>query len=391
MKEPWIVRRAGLVALVCLLLGGGLAWLGTETEASQAEEKAAKKERKAEAKDQPWLREQATQLRAEASAIRELSPRIVLGLGPLIGALLFCMSGAARPFRRLGPARIAALGAGLCAFSWLMVATPPPLGLGIDPARAPPWLRWLPPLDIYVLAIVVTISVASVRAGQSLKRPGLSGAALAVWLLLWIPFDLRWLKELWEGPARLSYTGPALWIVFLAVLSEGVAAGRTRALGLRLPLARDLAKLAGLTLLFALVILPAGLGIGFLEWNPRASGAVSVLLNALGIALTVALPEELFFRGILDARLRESLAKPGPSGEFALGVRGRGDWLALVASSLAFGIMHMNNRSDPAEQLQYFLLASVAGAIYALAFRRGGLLAAIALHTLVDVVWQAVF
>ena len=371
-------RQAGWAGSLCLLLGCGLAALAVEAEALEAEVKAAKKERKAERTDYAPLREQARALRAEAVALRGLRPRVGLALGPLIGGLLFCLTGAGAVFRRLGAARVAALGAGLCAFTWLLIATPPPLGAGVDLARAPPWLRWLR-ADVYVLAIVVATSAAALRAGHALRRPGLTGAALAVWLLLWIPFDLRWLKDLWEGPNRLSYSGPALWIMFLIVIAEGVVAGRSQALGLRLPRARDLKVIGVLTLVFALTVLPAGFGLGFLKWNPQNVSIGPLFLSALGIALVVALPEELFFRGVLDARLRESLGK------------GRGEWTSLLVSSLAFGVMHVNNRSDPAEQLKYFVLASVAGLIYGLAFRRGGLWAAVALHTTVDVVWQAVF
>lgn len=372
-------RNAGWIAVICLLLGGGIAALAVEAEAVEIEAKAAKKELKAERTGYLPLRERAAQLRSDAEAVRTLRLRTALALGPLIGALLFCLTGAARSFRRLGPARVAALSAGLCAFTWLLIATPPPLGMGVDLARAPPWLRWFPPTDLYVLVIVVSISAASVRAGRALRRPGLTGAALAVWLLLWIPFDLRWTKDLWEGPARLSYAGPAFWIMFLVLAGEGVVAGRSEALGLRLPKKRDLAILGGLTLVFAIVVLPAGFGLGFLRWNPQEFALGPLVLSALGVAIATALPEELFFRGILDSRLRESLGK------------GRGAWISLAISSLAFGVMHFNNRSDPASQLKYFLLASVAGVIYGLAFRRGGLWAAVALHTLVDVVWQAVF
>ena len=139
--KTFVERQVSWVALLCLLLGCGLAALAVETEAVEAEVKAAKKERKADRTGYAPLREQATALRAEAVALRGLRPRVALALGPLIGALLFCLSGAGGAFRRLGAARIAALGAGLCAFTWLLIATPPPLGGGVDLARAPPWRR----------------------------------------------------------------------------------------------------------------------------------------------------------------------------------------------------------------------------------------------------------
>jgi uncharacterized protein len=100
----------------------------------------------------------------------------------------------------------------------------------------------------------------------------------------------------------------------------------------------------------------------------RAVGGLAVLL------FTVALPEELYFRAILDAGLRRRL----------------GPVASLLLSSVLFGLMHWNNRSRLEDQLEYLLLATIAGLFYGLTFRKAGLWAAVLCHALVDVVWKAV-
>lgn len=375
------------LVLGSLVLGGALVGGYVSSEASRLTERGERKER--------------PELVARGHELAAARPRLVVALAPLLGAVFLCLL-AAGALPALGPRRLGALLAGLCAFCWLVVALGPPLGTGLDAARAPPWRQWFPAADPYWVAIVTATSAAAAWSGGALRRPGLHGAALSLWLLLWIPFDLRWVKTLWQGPSELGYAAPALWIVLLILVAEG-GAGRGRALGLRLFARRDLARLGGVVLLLAGLMLPLGFGLGFLSWNPQAIALGSLTLKTLGIALTVALPEELFFRSVLDVRLRESFAAdPRPSAPelpppLAAGPAGvatltpeleRGRWTSLLCSSLAFGIMHVNNRSDLREQLIYFALASLAGACYGLAFRRGGLLAAVALHTLVDVVWQ---
>ena len=60
----------------------------------------------------------------------------------------------------------------------------------------------------------------------------------------------------------------------------------------------------------------------------------------------------------------------------------------LVIASLAFGLMHWNNRPDLEEKVIYCALASVAGLGYGLSFRYGGLFAAVMSHAAVNWIWQ---
>lgn len=232
-----------------------------------------------------------------------------------------------------------------------------------------PAQRFDPYLPV-VVAAAAAACPAALRGGQR----GLGADGLLVWLLLWIPFDLRWYGA---GPWMAGKGGYAAWsigISLVAVLSFG-GSGRCGGLGLVPPpgagraLGRVLAGLLG----FALVAIPLGHWSGFLRPHGEAAlGPGAAALEGLGLLLTVALPEELFFRGVMDAGLRARW----------------GSLPALLVSSAAFGLMHWNNRSDPGQAAIYVGLATLAGLLYALAFRRGGLLVAAAVHALVDLVWK---
>jgi membrane protease YdiL (CAAX protease family) len=130
-----------------------------------------------------------------------------------------------------------------------------------------------------------------------------------------------------------------------------------------------------LVLIMALVI-PPGLATGFLSFAiPESFDFPKLTVHFIGLFLTVALPEELFFRGILLKGLEKMFSKK---------------WIPLIISSLAFGLMHWNNANTLSMQITYVSLASIAGIGYGWAYRKSGnnLLAAILAHTLVDWVWK---
>lgn len=238
--------------------------------------------------------------------------------------------------------------------------------------------------DPYWLVIALAAATAPLLALRLDRAPGrLTALGLLVWLCWWIPFDLRWAGQLWLGPPGLGYAGPSLLVTALGLLAFGVVArpdaGTDATDPLRPPTLRDLGVGLGMLVALGAVVIPLGLVTGFLKGPHAPDGALDeavaqLVLSLIGIGVTVALPEEVYFRAILDAGLRTRL-KPLPS---------------LALSSVLFGLMHWNNRPDLEAQLAYLLLASIAGAFYGLAYRRGGLFAAVLCHTLVDVIWKAV-
>ncbi|MBI3270658.1 MAG: CPBP family intramembrane metalloprotease [Planctomycetes bacterium] len=232
--------------------------------------------------------------------------------------------------------------------------------------------------DPYATAIVAagTLAVLGVLRVVPRGTASLTAADAAAWLLLWIPFDLRWATALWQGPRDIAYNWLAVAVSVLAVVGWGVVRGLP-GLGYRLlPTRRDVSSAFLALLGLAATCIPLGLIVGFLHFPPTRSPRWEMLpLQFVGLVLTVAIPEELFFRGILENGLRRTLSAPR---------------LAAPLASLAFGLMHWNNAPDTRARVIYCSLATVAGLFYGWAYRRSGSLAsAILVHALVDLLWDA--
>lgn len=119
---------------------------------------------------------------------------------------------------------------------------------------------------------------------------------------------------------------------------------------------------------------PIALGLGwalrfitFHDKNPGASAIVSALMVTF---FFVAVPEELFFRGLLQNLLEARFGR----------VR------ALIVASVIFGLSHFNKPLP--FNWRYVLLAAIAGIFYGRAWRNQRRIVASGItHTLVDVIW----
>jgi membrane protease YdiL (CAAX protease family) len=99
-----------------------------------------------------------------------------------------------------------------------------------------------------------------------------------------------------------------------------------------------------------------------------------VLIRILVTFLLVAIPEELFFRAILQNLLETRLGRTA----------------ALLATAALFGLSHFNHGA--AFNCRYVLLASIAGIFYGRAWRPDRqIFASIVTHTAVDVAWSLWF
>jgi hypothetical protein len=136
-------------------------------------------------------------------------------------------------------------------------------------------------------------------------------------------------------------------------------------------------------LAFALLAIPLGLTLNFI--HPHATAALtnvhgvgptaSFLLLFIGIYLTVAIPEELMFRGILQNLLVRTIHK-GPRGLYG-----------LLTASVLFGAAHLHHKPFP--NWRYAILATLAGIFYGNVYRTRQRLCASALtHALVDTIWH---
>lgn len=137
---------------------------------------------------------------------------------------------------------------------------------------------------------------------------------------------------------------------------------------------RDVAIGAREWALFAPIGIGLGLALGFLRFHARLPGAGTVAGTALVTFIFVAVPEELFFRGLLQNLLETRLPQRQ----------------ALALAAAVFGLSHYVH--GPIFNWRYVILAAIAGWFYGRAWRNDRRLAASAVtHTMVDTVWVTWF
>ncbi len=230
--------------------------------------------------------------------------------------------------------------------------------------------------DPYYSVIFAAIVFAVIGVLKQAKNQefALTWTDLMLWIILWIPFDLRW----YMGMLPAASDSYAWWSVAISVIGIiGWNGYRGAGIGYNLvPKFKDLRVVLVAMALIMVLVVPPGLLTGFLTFSiPESYNIPKLVFQFVGLFLTVALPEELFFRGILLGGLEKIFSRK---------------WIPLVVSSLAFGLMHWNNVNTLSTQITYVSLAAVAGLGYGWAYRKSGnnLLAAILVHTLVDWVWK---
>ncbi len=194
-------------------------------------------------------------------------------------------------------------------------------------------------------------------------------AALAV---IVAAYFLRWLRIAWPLPTlglfpKLFLADIALYCFLVIRRPEGssyslVPAKSALRIGLRE------------WLLYFPIALALGEITHFIHFHPVVPQLGTVLASVILTFLIVALPEELFFRAILQNLLETRLGRTG----------------ALLAASVLFGLSHFNHGA--AFNWRYVLLASIAGIFYGRAWRaERQIFASIVTHTAVDVVWSLWF
>jgi membrane protease YdiL (CAAX protease family) len=225
---------------------------------------------------------------------------------------------------------------------------------------------------IFSLIVFMVFGILKQAKDKSFK---LNWSDVAVWIILWILFDLRWYMEILPAVGDISYTWWAIAVSVIALI--GWYGFRGADIGFNLvPRFKDIYITLIALIVIMVIVIPPGLATGFLTFSiPDSYDIPKLAIHFIGLFLTVALPEELFFRGILLRGLEKMVSKK---------------WIPLVISSLAFGLMHWNNVGTLSTQIIYVSLASIAGLGYGWAYRKSGnnLLAAILVHTLVDWIWK---
>jgi len=124
---------------------------------------------------------------------------------------------------------------------------------------------------------------------------------------------------------------------------------------------------------FAAIGLPLALAIGFIKPELSISNLKSIPASAAAILLFNALPEEIFFRGILQHVIESAL---------------KSKTVAAILAAVIFGAAHLNN-GPATPNYKYFVMATVAGLFYGRAWRnRKNVLTSTLTHTMVNTAWR---
>jgi membrane protease YdiL (CAAX protease family) len=224
-------------------------------------------------------------------------------------------------------------------------------------------------LSYALVFVIVPVLLAGMFAFAPPKDDGLSYQDLIALVIVGIPVEFGLLR------GAFPHSGLAVFPKFLlmdALLYVYLVVRRLPGIGYDLRLrGRDFAIGLREWAFFAPIAILLGLAIHFIRFHAYWPEPGSVVSAWLITFFFVALPEEFFFRGLLQNLL-----------ENRLGSRPK----ALLIASVVFGLSHFNKPLP--FNWRYVILATIAGAFYARAWLDRRRLACSAItHATVDVVW----
>jgi len=221
----------------------------------------------------------------------------------------------------------------------------------------------------YILAPVFLV----ISAGTA--KPGAWQDYLAM-LAIFLPLKFRWLDNLWPYPGpRVTHIATILLAITVALaafllvrqfsgVGYNIVWGRSAALSVLLHFA-----------LLAAVLIPLGVALHFIRFDPAQEQWRSLPADAAIIFLLTAWPEEFLFRGLLQNSLAHTFSS---------------ETVGWLAASIVFGLAHISNGVPP--NWRYALLATIAGVFYGRTWRKTqSIFPAAIVHALVDITWHLLF
>ena len=187
-------------------------------------------------------------------------------------------------------------------------------------------------------------------------------------LAVGLPVEFRWLGDAFPHPG-LSAMSKLLLVD--AILYAYLVVRRLPRVGFDF-IARGRDFLAGVRefALYAPIAIALGLALGFIHPNFHARSIAEIAGAYLITFFFVAIPEELFFRGLLQNLLEGRV----------------GRMRSLLLTACIFGLSHFNKPLP--FNWRYVLMAAIAGVFYGRAWLdRRRLTCSAITHTTVDVVW----
>lgn len=212
--------------------------------------------------------------------------------------------------------------------------------------------------------------VLGIYAAFPVQRQSLSWQDATVLVAVAAPVYLGWYRDIWSAP---KYLDPMVRLFVVALMAFAVLSLRClEGVGYEWRLtAGDWIEGAKQLVLYSAVGIPVGFALHFIAWNPRQIGVVAIASSFAGILLFIAVPEELFFRGMLQNMLEKSMTNR---------------YLARAAASALFGLSHISHGFP---NWRYVIMAAIAGWFYGTAWHsRRNIIPACAVHAAVDTLWR---
>jgi len=201
---------------------------------------------------------------------------------------------------------------------------------------------------------------------------GLCWQHVIVLAIVGIPVELHWIDRSFPHPGLTSL--PKLLLVDSALYAFLVVRQLEHVGYDFVPRLRDFVIGVREVLFFAPIVITLGLALHFITPHRGLPSAATAFSAVMITFFLVAIPEELFFRGLLQNLLEPRMGRMG----------------ALWTSAVIFGLSHFNKPLP--FNWRYVLLATIAGLFYGRAWRdRRRLLTSATTHTLVDVLWSLWF
>lgn len=189
-----------------------------------------------------------------------------------------------------------------------------------------------------------------------------------------VPIPAGWLNNIWTWPQELYFFLPLTAVcsgVYSFVALRGLQDVGYTLFWRKADVATGLAS----WIAFTLLAIPLGYALHFIHFHADPVSFAQLGGTFAGIYLTIAIPEELFFRGILQNLLEKSIRR-GPRGRYG-----------LVAASAIFGASHFHH--PPVPNWRYCIMATLAGIFYGTAYQMRRRISSSALtHAMVDTLWH---
>jgi len=224
------------------------------------------------------------------------------------------------------------------------------------------------------LVAYIMVPVALLLPGRLHRADRVGWRDFAAMLSLALPVAAGWLSGVWMWPEDLYAFRPVYSVLvggyaFMVIRNlEGVGYRLTPRRG---DLMDGLANFVG----FSVLGIPLGIALNFIHFHSEGVSILGFVGQFLGIYLTIAIPEELLFRGILQNFLVKSMHGP------------RHGLFGLAIASVVFGLSHLHHAPIP--NWKYAIMATLAGLFYGNAYRtRQRLCASAFTHALVDTMWH---